>query len=39
MGDALDLVFTPDDVEGVIIAHDIDGPHVSSYFPTDGTLT
>ena len=24
MGNALDLVFTPDDVEGIIVAHDID---------------
>jgi hypothetical protein len=39
MGDALDLVFTPDDVEGIVIAHDIDRAHVSSYFPANGTLT
>jgi hypothetical protein len=24
MGDALDFIFTPDDVEGIVIAHDID---------------
>ena len=38
MGDALDLIFTPDDVEGIVVAHNIDGPHESPYFPTDGTL-
>ena len=38
MGNALDLVFTPDDVEGIVVAHNIDGPHESPYFPTDGTL-
>jgi hypothetical protein len=35
----LDLVFTPDDVEGIGVSHDINGPHVSSDLSTDGALT
>jgi hypothetical protein len=38
VGDLLDLVLASDDLEGIIVSHDIDGSHVSSYFTANGTL-